>query len=156
MSRTFCWRGPRRDRKSCRFRIALGAARSRIVRQLLTESLLLALMAGAVGVAGGAATIRLLVAYGPATVPRLGETSFDLGVLLFCARGLRRDGTPLRHGAGSPGVTAVSCRDEHPSSPRDEGRSNGGAPLRVDPGTRRVNLPHTGVQQHHRNCDSHA
>jgi putative ABC transport system permease protein len=69
--------------KELSIRIALGAARSRIVRQLLTESLLLALIAGAVGVAGGAATIRLLVAYGPATVPRLGETSFDLRVLLF-------------------------------------------------------------------------
>jgi putative ABC transport system permease protein len=69
--------------KELSIRIALGAARSRIVRQLLTESLLLALMAGAVGVAGGAATIRLLVAYGPATVPRLAETSFDLRVLLF-------------------------------------------------------------------------
>jgi putative ABC transport system permease protein len=69
--------------KELSIRIALGAARSRIVRQLLTESLLLALIAGALGVAGGAAAIRLLVAYGPATVPRLGETSFDLRVLLF-------------------------------------------------------------------------
>ena len=69
--------------KEFSIRVALGAARWRIVRQLLTESLLLSLVAGVVGLAGGAAATRLLVAYGPASVPRLDETSFDLTVFLF-------------------------------------------------------------------------
>jgi putative ABC transport system permease protein len=64
-------------------RVALGASRGRIVRQLFAESVLLALLAGAIGAALGAATTRLLVAYGPAGVPRLGEASFDVRVMLF-------------------------------------------------------------------------
>ncbi len=69
--------------KEFSIRVALGAARRRIIRQLLTESLLLSLVAGVVGLAGGAAATRLLVAYGPTGVPRLDETSFDLTVFLF-------------------------------------------------------------------------
>ncbi len=57
--------------------------RWRIVRQLLTESLLLALLAGGVGLAVAAAAIRLLVAFGPDGVPRLDEVSFDRNVLVF-------------------------------------------------------------------------
>ena len=69
--------------KEFSIRVALGAARRRIIRQLMTESLLLSLVAGVVGLAGGAAATRLLVAYGPTGVPRLDETSFDLTVFLF-------------------------------------------------------------------------
>lgn len=64
-------------------RVALGAERWRIFRQLLTESLLLALVAGGAGLALGVATTRLLVAFGPESVPRLDEVSFDLNVLGF-------------------------------------------------------------------------
>lgn len=64
-------------------RVALGAARWRIIRQLLTESLLLSLGSGVVGVAAALAGTRVLVRYGPASVPRLDETSFDLTVFAF-------------------------------------------------------------------------
>ena len=64
-------------------RIALGASRWRIFRQLLTESLLLSMVAGAVGLLVGVATTRLLVAFGPDSVPRLDEVSFDSNVLAF-------------------------------------------------------------------------
>jgi putative ABC transport system permease protein len=70
-------------RKELFIRVALGGARWRIFRQLLTESLLLALVAGLAGLAVGAATTRLLVAYGPASLPRLGEAGLDLNVVLF-------------------------------------------------------------------------
>ncbi len=69
--------------KELSIRVALGAGRSRIVRQLFTESLLLSLVAGIVGVALATLVTRLLVIYGPTSIPRLDETSFDLGVLLF-------------------------------------------------------------------------
>jgi putative ABC transport system permease protein len=69
--------------KELSIRVALGAMRFRILRQLLTESLLLALLAGLVGLGVTAAAIRLLVAFGPDGVPRLDEVSFDRNVLAF-------------------------------------------------------------------------
>lgn len=64
-------------------RSALGARRSRILGQLLTESLLLALMGGAVGVALAYGGVKLLLALNPANLPRLHEVSIDSSVLGF-------------------------------------------------------------------------
>ena len=50
------------------------------------------LLAGVVGIAGGATATRVLVAYGPTSVPRLDETSLDLSVFVFTLAGLRDDG----------------------------------------------------------------
>jgi predicted permease len=69
--------------KEIAIRVALGAGRGRIVRQLLTEALLLSMAAGGAGLLLGAAATRLLVTYGPSSVPRLEETSMDLRVLAF-------------------------------------------------------------------------
>jgi predicted permease len=64
-------------------RQALGAARGRIVQQLITESVVLSLIAGVVGVVAASATLRLLLSLAPAKLPRLNEISVDVRVLLF-------------------------------------------------------------------------
>jgi putative ABC transport system permease protein len=64
-------------------RSALGARRLDLVRQLLCESLVLALAGGLVGVALSAAGTRLLLALGPARLPRAAEVGLDLSVLAF-------------------------------------------------------------------------
>jgi predicted permease len=64
-------------------RVALGAPRGRIVRQLLVESLLLSLLGGAVGVLVARAGVAGLRALGPASVPRLAEAAVDARMLGF-------------------------------------------------------------------------
>ena len=64
-------------------RLALGAGRPRIVRQLVTESSLLALLAGAAGLLLAYGGSKLLVLLAPANLPRLGEISMDRPVLAY-------------------------------------------------------------------------
>jgi putative ABC transport system permease protein len=64
-------------------RYALGADRARIVRQLLIETLMIAVPGGVVGLALAVAGVRALVLVAPANLPRLGAISIDGTVLLF-------------------------------------------------------------------------
>lgn len=69
--------------KEVAIRMALGASRTRIASQLLTESLLLGLAGGALGLLLASWGMDLLVAYGPTDVPRLREVHLDSYVLFF-------------------------------------------------------------------------
>jgi len=64
-------------------RSALGAARGRLIRQFLTEALLLSLMAGGLGVLGAFTGVSGLIALAPKSLPRLDSISISLPVLLF-------------------------------------------------------------------------
>ncbi len=71
--------------KEIAVRTALGASRLRIIRQLLTESLLLSIASGLAGVLLSFWLTRLLVAISPANSPRFDEIHTDARVFIFAA-----------------------------------------------------------------------
>ena len=69
--------------KEITVRLALGASRWRIIRLLLTESMMLAILGGALGIVLALWGTDLFVALSPEGIARLTETRLDLGVLVF-------------------------------------------------------------------------
>ena len=72
-------------RREMAVRLALGAGRREIVRQLLTESVLLSASGGLAGLAVAKAAMEVLVALRPASVPRVEDAGIDPSALLFTA-----------------------------------------------------------------------
>jgi putative ABC transport system permease protein len=69
--------------KEIALRVTLGASRPRLLAQLLTESILLSLLGGALGVFLAAAGLRVLSAFVPADLATVKDTGLDRGVLGF-------------------------------------------------------------------------
>ena len=69
--------------KEIAMRTALGASRLRIIRQMITESLLLAIFGGALGALLATAGVRLLVSLGENNIPRTANVKIDAKVLAF-------------------------------------------------------------------------
>ena len=101
-------------------RLALGATRSRVIRQLLTESTLLSVMGGIAGIFTAIATLRFALRFVPSNIPRLSEVSIDWRVLTFALlisllTGLLFGLTPALHSAKSAVAMAI----------REAGRGSG-------------------------------
>ena len=69
--------------KEIAVRLALGASRWRIIRQLLTESILLSFIGGSIGLLLAQWGIDLILAISPNDIPRAREINLDMGVLAF-------------------------------------------------------------------------
>lgn len=82
LASTLLARGSSRTREFS-VRASLGAARGRLVRQLVTESTVLAGVGAVAGLAVGSAILAMLKRLGPASVPRLDAVSIDATVLVF-------------------------------------------------------------------------
>ncbi len=105
-------------------RTALGAGSGRIVRQLVTESVLLALAGAALGVVLASWAVSAVVAFGPRGLPRLAEVAVDGRVLLFAA------GVALLTGilfGLAPAIHVARANTGHSLRDGPRGSSRGGA-----------------------------
>jgi predicted permease len=108
-------------RRELAVRAALGAGRERLIRQLMTESLLLAVVGGALGIAAAVAAVPLLAQLVPAGLPISSTPTVDLRVLavaaaLSLATGIVFGMAPVLRAGGSPGLDGL----------REGARSGGG------------------------------
>src|SRR5262249_30046918 len=97
-------------------RSALGAARGRLIRQILTETLLLSLLGGCLGVLGAFWGVAGLVGLAPENLPRLDSVSISIPVLVFAV---------LLSTAVAVGLGAFTAARATSSDPR-EGLVEGG------------------------------
>src|SRR5262249_25625118 len=64
-------------------RAAIGAGRGQLVRQLLTESVVLSVVGGLIGIAIAALTLQVIRSINPGDIPRLDQIALDARVLIF-------------------------------------------------------------------------
>jgi predicted permease len=108
-------------RKEIAIRSAMGASRTRVTRQALTESLLFAITGGGLGLVAAVGGVGALRALAPSSVPRVDEVSLDPMVLLF-ATGVTLV-TGLLFGTG-PALRTV--RDDAAESLKEGGKTSSG------------------------------
>lgn len=115
-------------RREISIRVALGAARGRIIRQILTESILVSLIGGALGIWVGFFGVRLMFAVNPVTMPRLGEhaeaLTLDWRILIFAL------GVSLLAGAIAGVVPAIKASRTNLASTINESGARSGSGLR--------------------------
>ena len=109
-------------------RAALGAGWRRIARELLHESLLLGLMGGVLGLAVAYGALKLLLAIGPETLPRLRDITIDPAVLGFTVlasllSGLFFGAIPILKYSGPHLVTAIRSTSRTSSHSRERHRA---------------------------------
>ena len=109
-------------------RAALGAGWRRIARELLHESLLLGLMGGVLGLAVAYGALKLLLAIGPETLPRLRDITIDPAVLGFTLlasllSGLFFGAIPILKYSGPHLVTAIRSATRTSSHSRERHRA---------------------------------
>jgi putative ABC transport system permease protein len=102
-------------RRELAIRLALGAGRRRVIRQVLAESVLLSLAGGLAGLVLGALGSKLLTQFSPIEVPRIGESRVDLMVLFFTV------GASLLTGIAFGVVPALRASRTDPSEALKEG-----------------------------------
>jgi predicted permease len=112
-------RGIAREREMA-IRMALGAGRMRLIRQLLTESSLLALLAGAVGLFIARFGIQALLSFSPPNIPHLDSIAIDAKVLAFTTI------VSLLTGMLFGLAPALKISQAHPGEALKEGRSASG------------------------------
>jgi len=108
--------------KEIAVRTALGASRSRLFRQLLTESLLLTVIGGALGLLLASLSLSLLLSFSPITIPRLAEVHIDGRVLGFLSLIVVLTGTLF----GTLSVFRLSERDVREALKEGTGRATSG------------------------------
>jgi putative ABC transport system permease protein len=113
-------------RREIGVRLALGAGRVRIVRQLLVESLMLSVFGGAIGLAFGAWATRSLVHQMPAILPRLADVAIDGRVVAVAVAVTMLTGMTF---GGAPALQSASIDVQQLL--RDGGRSIAGSGRRV-------------------------
>ncbi|MEJ7710057.1 MAG: FtsX-like permease family protein [Pyrinomonadaceae bacterium] len=102
-------RGIAREREMA-IRMALGAGRLRLIRQMLTESSLLVLLAGAVGLLLARLGIQALLSLSPPNIPNLDNVEIDARVLAFTHRRFITDRPAFRTSSGFEGFAGSSRR----------------------------------------------
>jgi putative ABC transport system permease protein len=115
-------------RRELATRVAIGAGRGQIIRQLLTESLVLALAGGVLGLLLGFFGVRLLLSINPGNIPRIAATgpsvALDLNVLLFTL------GVSVLTGILFGLIPAIAASRPNLAATLNEGSSRSGMSLR--------------------------
>jgi predicted permease len=112
-------------------RAALGASRSQLALEILSESVLLAALGGVLGLGLAHGLVRLLVALAPANLPRLDQIGIDAPVLLFTlavslAAGVLLSLVPILKYAGGRFASALRSGGRSASASRERHRARNG------------------------------
>jgi putative ABC transport system permease protein len=113
--------------KEIAVRVAMGAGRGRLLRQFLTEGIVLSLAGGVLGIGLAALSIKLLQSASPGDLPRLGEIRLDRTMLLFTtgiamATGVVFGLAPTRHVSARGLATALRDGGTRSTSSVGQGR----------------------------------